>query len=397
MKSWSLLALGIASLGARHATAQESSPLPSSCGTVNGNAVYASNPKLPDPYLRADGTRLSTLEQWACKREEIRQQSERLEFGTKPAKPTVAATMTGSTISITVTDAGKSISFSVSIKAATSGTGPFPAVIAFGSASIPVPSSVSQIIYNNQDIANDNPHGVGKFYNLYGSSHPAGGLIAWAWGVSRIIDALEILGSSKTNVDLKRLGVTGCSRNGKGALLAGAFDDRIALTLPQEGGSGGAGCWRIVDDMKKNGTKVEDSTQIVQGDGWFTPSFTQTANNVNVLPYDHHMIMGLVAPRALLIIENSGIDYLGPPSTYGCSSAAKLIYKSLGVPDNMGFTQVAHGSSHCQMPSSQNNDVSAFYNKFFFNQTATTDFIKTDGSFSNVLSQWANWTLPALA
>lgn len=54
--------------------------------------------------------------------------------------------------------------------------------------------------------------------------------------------------------------MTGCSRNGKGALVAGACDNHIALVIPREGGSGGPGCWRIVKDMKKNGTKVEDST-----------------------------------------------------------------------------------------------------------------------------------------
>lgn len=190
--------------------------------------------------------------------------------------------------------------------------------------------------------------------------------------------------------------MTGCSRNGKGALISGAFDDRIALTIPQEGGSGGAGCWRIVNEMKKNGTKVEDSTQIVQGDGWFTPSFIQTANDVNVLPYDHHMLIGLVAPRALLVIENSGIDYLGPPSTYGCSEAAKEIFTSLGLKGNMGISQVSHGSSHCQMPSSQNQDVASFYDKFFFNKTADTDFLKTDGTFKFDLERWADWTLPVL-
>lgn len=174
--------------------------------------------------------------------------------------------MSGTSISITCAEAGKSMTFSVSVKVP-SGQGPFPAVITFGGASIPIPAGVATINYNNQDMAADDPHGNGKFYSLYGSSHTAGTLMAWGWGVSRIIDALEVLGTDKTNIDLTRLGVTGCSRNGKGALIAGAFDDRMALTIPQEGGTGGPGCWRIVNEMKKNDTygKVEDSTQIVQG------------------------------------------------------------------------------------------------------------------------------------
>jgi len=55
--------------------------------------------------------------------------------------------------------------------------------------------------------------------------------MAWAWGVSRIIDALEVTPAARINPT--KVGVTGCSRNGKGALVAGAFDTRIALTIPQ--------------------------------------------------------------------------------------------------------------------------------------------------------------------
>lgn len=66
---------------------------------------------------------------------------------------------------------------------------------------------------------------------FYGSNHNAGGMIAAAWRVDRIIDALEM--TPAANIDAKRIGVTGCSRNGKGSMIAGAFVDRIALALPQ--------------------------------------------------------------------------------------------------------------------------------------------------------------------
>lgn len=74
-----------------------------------------------------------------------------------------------------------------------------------GGGRIPYPSEVAVISYNNQDIAVGNPHGCGKFYDLYSSNHIAGGLMAWAWSVSRIIDELEVLGPEKTRIDLKRL------------------------------------------------------------------------------------------------------------------------------------------------------------------------------------------------
>ena len=87
--------------------------------------------------------------------------------------------------------------------------------------------------YSNSDMAQQNggsSRGKGLFYQLYGSTHSASAMTAWVWGVSRIIDALEITPSAQINT--QRIGVTGCSRDGKGALMAGAFEDRIALTIP---------------------------------------------------------------------------------------------------------------------------------------------------------------------
>ncbi len=92
-------------------------------------------------------------------------------------------------------------------------------------------------------------------------------MTAWAWGVSRVIDVLENTPTLK--LDLTKLAVTGCSRNGKGALVVGAFEPRIALTIPQESGSGGAGCWRISDAMLAAGTTTQTASEIVGENVWF--------------------------------------------------------------------------------------------------------------------------------
>ena len=70
-------------------------------------------------------------------------------------------------------------------------------------------------------------------------------MMAWAWGVSRILDVIEQSGGDI--IDIEHIGVTGCSRNGKGALVVAAFDERIALAIPQESGSGGTASWKISD------------------------------------------------------------------------------------------------------------------------------------------------------
>lgn len=113
-------------------------------------------------------------------------------------------------------------------------------MIAYGGLSIPLPPGVAAITFDNSQIAQQNDQssrGQGLFYTLYGANHSAGALMAWAWATSLIIDRLEATPAARINTS--RIGVTGCSRNGKGALVAGAFDSRIALTVPQESGTGG--------------------------------------------------------------------------------------------------------------------------------------------------------------
>ena len=56
--------------------------------------------------------------------------------------------------------------------------------------------------------------------------------------MSRLLDVIEA--DTSGLLDVSHVGVTGCSRNGKGALAVGAFDERVALTIPQESGSGGS-------------------------------------------------------------------------------------------------------------------------------------------------------------
>jgi hypothetical protein len=255
---------------------------------------------------------------------------------------------------------------------------------------------VATITFDNNDIAaqqDASSRGQGKFYDLYGSTHPAGALIAWAWGVSRLIDALEI--TPTANIDVARLGVTGCSRNGKGALIAGAFDERIALTLPQESGAGGSGCWRVADYMVSSGTTVETLAAITSENCWFRSSFNQFATTAVRLPFDHHMVAGLVAPRGLLMIENTDQVWLGNLSCYTCGMTANRIWQALGAPENMGFSQYGH-AVHCEFVSQQQPELTAFITKFLLNGTADTNVLKTSGSYTLDEALWIDWTTPTL-
>jgi hypothetical protein len=212
--------------------------------------------------------------------------------------------------------------------------------------------------------------------------------MAWTWGISRVIDALKQ--TPAANINTYSLGVTGCSSNGKGALVAGAFEQRIALTIPQESGSGGDTSWRISDYIGPNITQT--AGEIVQENVWFSTSFNQYANNVSILPYDHHMLAGLVAPRGLLALDNTDYAWLGPLSAYGAMSATKLIYQSLNASDSFGFSQVGN-HSHCVFPSSQQSDLDAYVNKFLLNKTSTTGIFRSTGGYESQfsISRWIPW------
>ncbi|KAI8172540.1 4-O-methyl-glucuronoyl methylesterase [Colletotrichum sp. SAR 10_65] len=351
------------------------------CSKAKTNVPAVNDAKLPDPFTFADGSKVTTKTDWACRQTEIQNAFKQYELGDFPGPPSkVEASLSGNTLNLRVTQGSSTISMSASIQKP-SGSGPFPAIIGIGAqASLFLALSPSR--------------GQGLFYNLFGSGHSAGALTAWAWGVGRIIDGLEQLGTAATGIDTKRLGVTGCSRNGKGAFVVGALEKRIALTIPQESGSGGAACWRISDSEKNKGKNIQTAGQIVGENVWFSPNFNTWTSRTSQMPEDHHFLAGLVAPRGLYVAEND-IDWLGPVSTTGCMKAGRQIYQALGVPENMGFSLVG-GHNHCQFPSSQNSELTQYINYFLLN-SATKPSI-TERSTVNVnLQEYASWTAPTLS
>jgi hypothetical protein len=364
-------------------------------------ASLPSNAKLPDPFLSMNGTRISQKSQWTCRRAEISAELQQFELGAKPPPPTsTTGSVSGNNIVVNVTNAGKSISFTATIARPTGGKAPFPALIAIGGTSLNTQSlsqkGVAVITFPNDDIAaqqSGSSRGMGKFFTLYGSNHSAGAMMAWAWGVSRLIDVLEQ--TPAANIDPTRLAVSGCSRNGKGALVAGAFDERIALTIPQESGSGGAGSWRVSDAILAGGTSTQTLTEIIGENVWFSPLFNQFSGNTNKLPFDHHMLEALVAPRALLVVENN-IAWLGPLSSFTATTAGHTAWQALGIPDHMGLSQVG-GHNHCQFPASEQPDVDAFVDKFLVaGGTASTAIMKTTEGFTYDQAKWQDWTVPTL-
>ncbi len=356
---------------------------------------------LPDPFLSMNGTQISDIDEWRCRRAEIAAQLKHYELGDKPAAPeTVSGSLTSDTLRVEIEVQGKTISFDSEIILPQGGNPPYPAIIGIGrsfldnaqldSLGVAIINFPNNILAEQQDSGS---RGKGKFYDLYGSDHTASAMMAWAWGVSRLIDLLE---TTDTPIDVERLGVTGCSRNGKGALVAGAFDERIVLTIPQESGSGGAAGWRVSDAQLESGQNVQTLRQIVDENVWFADHFSKFSDSAEKLPFDHHELMGMIAPRALLVLEHSGIEWLGAESTFTTSLAAREIWKAMDIADRIGISQVS-GHNHCQLPESQKPHVAAFVKAFLLNDpTADTQIIETDGDFTHNAERWIPWDTPDL-
>ena len=358
--------------------------------------------ELPDPFLAANGKRISKRSQWPCRRAELAAQMQRYELGQKPMRPqSVDASMDGNNIVVKVKDRGREISFNAEIIPPSAGHAPYPVMIGIGKSwlnnDVLSQMGVAVINFPNNEIAEQkdpSSRGKGKFFDIYSDEKNASALIAWAWGVSRLIDALA--STPAANIDATRVGVTGCSRNGKGALVAGAFDQRIALTISQESGSGGAASWRVSDAQLASGTKVQTASEIVNENVWQNVEFQQFANSVTKLPFDHHELEGMIAPRSLLVIENTSIDWLGNLSTYTTAVAAHTIWQSMGVGERMGFSQVG-GHNHCQYPDSQLPELRAYVGKFLVGrEEGDTRIMKTDGDLQVDTARWMPWSVPKL-
>ena len=354
---------------------------------------------LPDPFMWSDGRgRITNRSEWRCRRTEIGAAIQKYEMGTKPPRPdTLEASFSAdSVLTVTVRVDGVTLILTSKITLP-EGKGPFPAVIGVGftgAGSLPpdifTDRRIATIRFMESQITNpwSNVRADGPFYRLYPDT-TRGKFIAWAWGVSRIIDGLEKC--PDTRIDVSHLAVTGCSYAGKIALFAGAFDERIALTIAQESGGGGYTAWRVTETLSGS----REILRKAQGQSWYYSGLSQFNNAVTKLPYDHHELMAMVAPRALLVTGNPDYEWLADESGYVGSKAAHEVWKALGVPDRFGVSIVG-GHAHCRLPDSQRPEVGAFVEKFLLRNKSANTNISTS-PYNSDLSPWIPWTTPKLA
>lgn len=349
---------------------------------------------LPDPFAWADGSGRSTdFKDWKRHRFEIAHQLQHYELGMKPVTPrdSIEATLNNDTLRVIVHENGEVLLLTAPIKYP-EGNGPFPAIIGIGRSTGALPEQlfdkrkIAQITFDFiQVMSHTQKRGNEPINRLYPEQTEMGSYCAWSWGISRLIDGLEKVGK-KSRIDLSHLAISGCSFAGKMALFAGAFDERIALTIAQEPGGGGVNAWRVSETLENVETLGRTNY------AWFLESMRQFAGkNVNRLPIDHHELAALIAPRALLVLGNTDYEWLAEESNYVSCQAARMVWKAFGIEDRMGFS-IQGGHMHCMLPKSQYPEVEAFIDKFLLGKTDVDTFVTKADMFEDVdYLKWMPW------
>jgi hypothetical protein len=345
--------------------------------------------ELPDPFLMNNGRRVVNNNDWQERRREIMELIQQYEYGhfDPPYPVKVSGTSPDSVIvcgkskivrrTVTLlTGIRGEISYTINLFIPGTGEGPFPVVITgdlcWGSLAkrIGIENLVSLVSRNyiivefdrtkfatDKNLRKDEPGWANNSYDY-------GAIVKWAAGFHRTVDYLLTL----KLIDKAKITVTGWSRGGKAALLAGAFDERIALTAPNCSGTSGSGPLRFVATEGETLDNIADS----RFPYWFCSNFRYfLGENRFKLPFDQHSLISLVAPRAYLCTNGLKDIWADPRGTTQAHLAAGEVFKALGASDRFGIFYANTGHDH-------NTDkweaLLDFADKVFFNKDSYYNF-----------------------
>jgi dienelactone hydrolase len=268
-----------------------------------------SNPDLPDPLvLRENGRAIpvTSLALWERQKQWIRKQTEQWISGGMPPKPdNLRAVVTATRREGTTTVRDVRLEFGPEHRGVLhlqlivpSGKGPFPVFLTNHALNLPwlytaVRRGYIGCYYSATDPHYRDPDDSDRYIELY-PEYDFSCLGRWGWSASRAVDYLYTL----PEVEKSQIGLAGHSRNGKQALAAAVFDERIGAVILSSGNTGEAEPWRYTSDMY-----VNESIELLTGGQphWFHPRLRFFAGREDKLPVDQNMLMASIAPRGLMI------------------------------------------------------------------------------------------------
>ena len=315
---------------------------------------------LPDPFRFQSGVRVESLADWRRRRRELTDLVVAIEYGGLPPTP---SGVTGEALyrhkarcfgeaSYTqyriLNDDDVSCHFRLDVLVPP-GDGPFPVVLTGDGCFRYVTDEITLDIlgrgfilaqFSRTAIVPDlyNSERTTGLYRVYPDAQ-FGAIAGWAWGYHRCVDFLLTLDAVRRD----GIAVVGHSRGGKTALLAGATDERIALTAPNGSGSGGAGCFRWQGPKSET---LADSHRMIPY--WYGPRLWDFVGREHQMPFDQHFLKALVAPRALVSTEGLDDLWSNPSGTWQTYLAAREVYRFLGAEDRIGIRFREGGHDHGQ-------------------------------------------------
>ena len=347
---------------------------------------------LQNPLQFFDGTPVRTHTDFARRRQEILDLITEVEFGGMPPKPSelkVEELYTPgygrkNTYRIHITENGRRFSFTFTVslpkKTKEGAQETFPVLLTGDACFEYVTTQLTEearrrgillVCFNRVELAPDTVNAdkeAGIRFLYPDQSFTA--ISAWAWGYSRVIDALSQL----PFVDMTRIGITGHSRGGKTTLLAGAHDERIAFVNANGSGTHGCGCWRY-QQQEADGKRSEVMADLFRNfPHWMGEKLQPYIGKEEVLPYDMHLLKACIAPRAFLDSNATGDIWANPKGSYLTNRAAIPAWEFFGCSEKFGtrfregehfhtyedicaFLDFMEGKSICEVPDDYRKEL----------------------------------------
>jgi alpha-L-fucosidase 2 len=320
---------------------------------------------LPDPLVTLDGRKVKAQRQWSReRRQEILELFRENVYGRVPDtryeqtfavvnedNGAMGGKATLKEIDITITSEGKSLVIRLTLFVPNNISRPVPLYLLINNRGTSNTDPARQVksefwpaeevvargygiaVFNNADVDPDNfddfkngIHGILDRGERMGDSW--GTLAAWAWGASRCLDYF----AQDKDIDETNVAVVGHSRGGKAALWAGAEDERFAMVVANESGCGGAALAR-----RRFGETIARINYSFPH--WFCLNYRQFGDNEDLLPVDMHMLIALIAPRAVYVTSASEDLWADPRgsylSLYHASPVYHLLKSGAGMPERM--------------------------------------------------------------
>lgn len=320
--------------------------------------------KLPDPFLKEDGTRV-TPEEWKIYRKGLLDKTVSLAYGGMPPRPEAVEiealsytpdSLSGRWYKIYAGTKEKKVSFTLELfvpltmRKAKSNNDPlgeiekYPVLLTGDgcytnceSDTIAEARRRGYIVarFNRLELASDlkDKGRVGGIYDVYPENADFTAISAWAWGYSVCMDVFERL----PFVDETEVGITGHSRGGKTALLAAATDERIKYVCPNNSGLHGCAPYRYMVLDTETGRRTETLADMLKMfPHWMGKGLSDYVGRENELPYDANFLGTFVAPRYYLQCEGMQDYWINPQGSYQTFMAVKKAFAYLGCEEHAG-------------------------------------------------------------